>query len=92
MMTDEIDRHELAALALALYARRRALEEFDDIDDVRDARGSWPKDEIDQWRESYQCALGWASSEWDETVGTDERIYQIYKNIIGNRWLKHPPD
>ena len=90
-MSDDIDRHTLAALALAAHVRNVALEEGLTIDDITTTSGFGGGDH-EQWGEWYQCALQWASLEWEPHDRLPERVYIIVKNVMGNRWVKVPPD
>ena len=89
-MNENIDRHTLAALALAAHVRNVALEDGLTMDDITTTRGLGGGDH-DQWREWYQCALQWASEEWEPHQHLPERVYIIVKNVMGNRWVKAPP-
>ena len=91
-MNENIDRHTLAALALAAHVRNVALDEGLTSDDITTGTlGGLGGGDHDQWREWYQCALQWASLEWEPHDRLPERVYKIVKNVMGNRWVKAPP-
>ena len=79
-MAQSISPEALAALALARHVRDVAIETGAGIDE------RVGPDVLHQWQDWYACALTWATGRADPADSLEYRVYQIAKNIAGNRW------